>query len=72
MTAADEPTPTVWMRHPTLPDNPPVEQPRTAFEAVWSHQHWYEVEPPAESDAESGVDEPSPKKHTKTAQKGKE
>lgn len=37
----------VWMRHPGLPDNAPVEQPRAAFDARYRHQGWLECEAPA-------------------------
>jgi hypothetical protein len=36
----------VWMSHPDLPDNDPVETPRLAFEARWSRDGWVEVPEP--------------------------
>jgi hypothetical protein len=32
--------PYVWMSHPTLPGNDPVQTPRGAFEAVYQHLGW--------------------------------
>lgn len=36
--------PYVWMRHPTLPDNAPVQAPRAAFDAVYQHMGWEEAD----------------------------
>lgn len=38
----------VWMTHPDLPDNDPVETPRAAFEARWALDGWVEVPDPGE------------------------
>lgn len=36
--------PYVWMRHPTLPDNDPVQAPRSAFQSVYQHLGWVEAD----------------------------
>lgn len=40
--------PYVTMRHPTLPDNDPVQTPRGAFEHVYQHLGWELTDAPAE------------------------
>jgi hypothetical protein len=49
----------VWMTHPGLPDNPPVQQPESAFEGRYRHQGWVLVEPPAVAEVAS-PDDPAP------------
>lgn len=36
-------SPYLWMKHPTLPDDDPVQTPRQAFESVHQHLGWEEA-----------------------------
>lgn len=50
----------VWIKHPGLPDNVPVEQPRAAFDAVYGPQGWVEADPPDEPDSGPGIPAAAP------------
>lgn len=51
----------MWMQHPNLPDNPPVEVVASAFDEVWMVRGWQPCDPPVEPDPDA-AEPPDPPK----------